>query len=60
MPEINLGRVQGTGGGRHIVDIGSEELDVSTLDFSNYAAGDEILIVGDMPAGLMGTQEGGA
>lgn len=42
--------------GRHVVDIGSGELDMSTLDFSNYAAGDEILIVGNMTSS---SNEGG-
>lgn len=32
----------------HIYDIGSANLDLAALDFSQYAAGDVILVVGDM------------
>lgn len=32
----------------YVYNIGSEGLDISTLDFSQYAAGDVILVVADM------------
>lgn len=35
-------------GNVRVMDIGSEGLDISTLDFSQYAAGDVILVVADM------------
>lgn len=35
-------------GNVRVMDIGSEGLDIATLDFSQYAAGDVILVVADM------------
>lgn len=43
-------------GNVRVMDIGSAGLDISTLDFSQYAAGDVILVVGDLAV----EQEGGA
>ena len=38
-------------GNIQIMNVGSEELDITTLDFSQYAAGDVILVVADMDGG---------
>lgn len=46
-----LDAINGTGtagSGVKVMNIGSAELDIATLDFSQYAAGDVILVVGDM------------
>lgn len=41
----------GFGSGVKVMDIGSAGLDITTLDFSQYAAGDVILVVADMDGG---------
>lgn len=41
----------GTTNGIHIYDIGSAEFDPLALDFSQYAAGDVVLVVADMGGG---------
>lgn len=50
-----LDSINGTGsatmGGVKVLDIGSAGLDIATLDFSQYAAGDVILVVSDMDGG---------